>query len=399
MSQEDDTKSISSNTSSSRPKKYLCTFEGCDKAYNRPSLLEQHLRSHTNERPFKCTFEDCDKSFLRKSHLEAHIIAHSEDKPFHCSICGKGVNTKQHLKRHEITHMKSFKCTYPDCTEAFYKHQSLRHHIVTVHEKSLTCKECGKTFPRPSKLTQHIMKHHGGSAYQCDYSGCFKNFKTWSALQFHVKQEHPKIKCTICGKGCVGKKGLQSHMLSHDESTMIKIWNCTYCEIGKFSKKQELVDHYNNFHDGNIPEDLLKQDDLKKLEDLLEENASNLTSLNRLEEFVSDDEEEEDEKRSDIRSDSHLAQKSMNSLNTSLGEGMDIIGLISTASKKITCPKKNCGRYFSRDYDLRRHLKWHDDNLERVESFLSNLQKEETPEGEPPLKKSKLEEVVVTNTQ
>ena len=91
--QEDDARSVSSltsTTSSSRPKKYMCTFENCGKAYNRPSLLEQHLRSHSNDRPFKCTIENCDKSFLRKSHLEAHIVSHSDDKPYHCSICGKG---------------------------------------------------------------------------------------------------------------------------------------------------------------------------------------------------------------------------------------------------------------------------------------------------------------------
>lgn len=42
---------------------------------------------------------------------------------------------------------------------------------------------------------------------------------------------------------------------------------------------------------------------------------------------------------------------------------------------------------FSREYDLRRHLKWHDDNLQRIESFLNSIEKEETPEGEPLVKK------------
>ncbi|RCK54977.1 Transcription factor IIIA [Candida viswanathii] len=407
--QEDDTRSISSvtsTTSSTRPKKYVCTFENCNKAYNRPSLLDQHLRSHTNDRPYKCTIGDCDKSFLRKSHLETHIVSHSDDKPYHCSTCGKGVNTKQHLKRHEITHTKSFKCSYVNCNEAFYKHQSLRHHVLTTHEtSSLMCSACSKTFTRPSKLEQHNLKHHGAApAYQCDTPGCFKNFKTWSALQFHVKQDHPRVKCSVCGKGCVGKKGLMSHMLTHDESKVIKLWNCNYCDGGRFSKKAELIAHYNEFHDGNVPEELLKEDDLKKLESMLLAKLA-LSSMSQLEkrgevqEVEREEEErEDDDRRSDVRSDSVLVQRSIRSLTNSLSDGKDIVKLISQeASKPIACPKGNCHRTFARDYDLQRHLKWHDQNLQKIELFLSSLEKEQTPDGEPPLKRVKLEETVETS--
>lgn len=135
-----ETASVSSRASSSsaRPKNYICDEPDCGKAYSKPSLLEQHKRSHTNERPFKCSETGCDKSFLRKSHLQAHLLSHEdqESKPFQCATCGKGVNTLQHLKRHEITHTKSFICTFEGCNESFYKHQSLRHHTLSVHEKN-----------------------------------------------------------------------------------------------------------------------------------------------------------------------------------------------------------------------------------------------------------------------
>lgn len=392
MSEDETRSNVSVSSTSSRPKKYHCTFENCDKAYNRPSLLDQHLRSHTGDRPFLCTYPNCDKSFLRKSHLDAHLISHSRDKPFHCSICGKGVNTAQHLKRHEITHTKSFQCTHEGCNESFYKHQSLRHHILSVHDKSLTCTICNKTFARPSKLAQHKLKHHGESpAYQCDHPGCFVNCKTWSALQFHIKQEHPKLKCPVCGKGCVGKRGLKSHMLSHDDA--IKVWQCNYCDLGKFNKKVDLIDHYKEYHDGNIPQEL--QADNKDIETHHEKlETSNLKQLN-----VAVSPSSESDVKSFIKKESMSvtpdAQKSVtmsrenNNSSESIGKSSDVIDLIlKDCAIKIKCPKSKCDRIFSREYDLKRHLKWHDENLKRIELFLDNLQHEE--QMEPLQKKIKL---------
>lgn len=394
MSEDDTRSNVSISSTSSRPKRYPCTFENCDKAYNRPSLLDQHLRSHTGDRPFPCTYPNCNKSFLRKSHLDAHLISHSRDKPFHCSVCGKGVNTAQHLKRHEITHTKSFKCTYEGCNESFYKHQSLRHHILSVHEKILTCTVCNKTFTRPSKLAQHKLKHHGESpAYQCDHPGCFVNCKTWSALQFHVKQEHPKLKCSICGKGCVGKRGLKSHILSHDDAT--KVWQCNYCDIGKFNKKTELVAHYNEYHDGNIPQELQtraepEEQDNEKYHDKLE-----ISSLKQLNMTSSPGSEEEVKSlfKTESMSVTAEAQKSATVLTAndsgSIGKSLGVIDLIlKDCSIKINCPKTKCDRVFAREYDLKRHLKWHDENLKRIELFLDNLQQEQ--QLEPLQKKIKL---------
>lgn len=317
-----------SSSSGSRPKIYHCDYQGCDKVYSRPSLLTQHQRTHTDSRPFQC--EVCERAFFRDSHLKRHILSHSEEKPFKCSVCGKGVNTAQHLKRHEITHTKSFKCDQEGCQEAFYKHQQLRHHIQSIHLKVLTCKECGKTFPRPYRLANHMTKHHGESpAYQCTFPGCFNNFKTWSALQLHVKTDHPKVTCEVCGKGCVGEEGLRMHMIVHDSEKSIKRWKCTECP-NEYLKKEELFKHCLDDH-GFISASL--QDNFKGgVETKEKRQQSPLVSSAKVQNFIAQG-----------------------------GSVTDLLfGSVAAPKRTISCTFKSCSRMFRRDYDLQRHLVWHE---------------------------------------
>lgn len=377
-----DSSSVSSKKSkdAGRPKRYICEYEGCDKAFTRPSIREQHYRSHTNDRPFKCDVEGCDKSFLRKSHLLAHKVSHEDTKPFHCSICGKGVNTSQHLRRHEITHTKSFKCDVEGCNEAFYRHPSLRHHKLTAHGNKITCPHCNKEFKRRDKLAQHELKFHGSSpAYQCDHPGCFKNFKTWSALQLHIKTNHPKLKCPVCGKGCVGKKGLDSHMLSHDETKMSKLWNCNYCDVGQFVKKADLIIHYNEFHDGNVPPDLLNPQDRLRLQQLTNDtknvNRENLQELQQSKfQKIESDEDDDDES---LVSDQLDSQRSIETFTSTIQSGKSsIISLISSnhRGKPMECPKKNCDKKFYKKYYYEKHLRWHEEQLAKIDLFLKSLE-------------------------
>ncbi|KAK4047402.1 hypothetical protein OIV83_005449 [Microbotryomycetes sp. JL201] len=131
-------------TSGGRIKKFKCTFDGCDKAYTRPVRLEEHLRSHTGERPFACS--QCDASFQRDSHLKAHQRTHlpASAKSYECQECDRKFWTGQHLRKHvevmhrgktyDLTHLKTHLKTHDQCLgKTFTTSRGLRKHLQGVH--------------------------------------------------------------------------------------------------------------------------------------------------------------------------------------------------------------------------------------------------------------------------
>ncbi|KAJ7729544.1 hypothetical protein DFH07DRAFT_850197 [Mycena maculata] len=216
-------------------KRYQCTHKGCDKAYSKPSRLEEHERSHSGQRPFVC--ETCSKSYLRETHLHAHARSHlpQSDRPFACvkPNCEKRFWTAQHLRVHTEWHngVKPFVCVEIDCQEAFAKHHQLRTHKCTVHAppgtKPYQCEHDGCT--QSFGTNQHLRTHsqvHNEKRYTCAHPTCLvtngqtlKFYPTWSALQHHNRTVHPPT-CwhTSCnGRIFTSQKGLRAHQKLHEQ--------------------------------------------------------------------------------------------------------------------------------------------------------------------------------------
>ncbi|KAI8611709.1 hypothetical protein BC830DRAFT_1140091, partial [Chytriomyces sp. MP71] len=47
--------------------KIPCSFPDCARMFAYPSLMQEHLRTHTKERPFVCDFDGCDKTYTTKN--------------------------------------------------------------------------------------------------------------------------------------------------------------------------------------------------------------------------------------------------------------------------------------------------------------------------------------------
>ncbi|KIY61828.1 hypothetical protein CYLTODRAFT_439053, partial [Cylindrobasidium torrendii FP15055 ss-10] len=217
--------------SKQRPRKYKCSHDGCDKAYTKPVKLAEHELTHTGDRPHTC--DNCGKSYTRHDHLLVHKRAHLpvSERPLACDRphCEKRFWTNQHLKRHLEWHTGfEIKCAWEGCNETFPKNHQLRAHIAEVHfpedTKPYICAHdgCIKSYNTQQLLDNHARSHR--KQYICSHAQCLAGdfssiFTTWSALQHHMKVDHPP---TCPYPECNGRtfkqpKNLRGHLKIHEQ--------------------------------------------------------------------------------------------------------------------------------------------------------------------------------------
>lgn len=88
---------------------YYCQWLGCprnQKPFLKRHKMQNHMRTHTGERPFECQIEDCDKKFSRPDSLNTHIKTHSSIRPYACPVenCGKAYFHSRSLRKHAKSH-------------------------------------------------------------------------------------------------------------------------------------------------------------------------------------------------------------------------------------------------------------------------------------------------------
>ncbi|KAF1801054.1 hypothetical protein FB192DRAFT_1284581, partial [Mucor lusitanicus] len=88
---------------------YFCEWKSCPrerKPFLKRHKMQNHMRTHTGERPFECHVEGCDKRFSRPDSLSTHVKTHSSVRPFACLFenCSKAYFHSRSLRKHTKSH-------------------------------------------------------------------------------------------------------------------------------------------------------------------------------------------------------------------------------------------------------------------------------------------------------
>ncbi|CAI9733350.1 zinc finger 473 [Octopus vulgaris] len=130
----------------------------------------------------RTTCNICGKAFSRYDNLERHKLTHQAVKPFSCDLCSKSFSRKTHLNRHQAIHTgeKPFKCSV--CGFGFSQYVNLVRHMRThdntamstivyegavppTSDRPYKCTLCQRAYIRNSDFLRHV-KSHGEAAGQ-----------------------------------------------------------------------------------------------------------------------------------------------------------------------------------------------------------------------------------------
>lgn len=372
-----------------RPKTYICPYEGCGKAYDRPVRLNTHLRSHTDERPFICSHEGCSKSFRREGHLDYHIKnVHLNQKDYVCSWegCGKAFITATKLRKHHESHQGQLKhrCTgYLPCNEKFRKHSTLQKHIAVVHlqKKPFPCtytnaetgEQCTHAYDTIGRLQAHQGRVHGGMRYWCTIcngddetttqssSQELVGFSTYGELQSHIKHAHPPM-CEQCNTVLPSQRALRKHIeLNHSGLDLKdrKVFLCQAPDCGKtFTRQNNLRAHVRASHENR--RFVCGQVELSKLKNVRNWDGANacardFASKAGLEDHIRTQHQglvgKPRRKGQHSQPSTHLEARNMSAITRLTGAGYG-----DETGRDIECIVPACPYRFYRNYDLEVHL-------------------------------------------
>ncbi|KAJ1465577.1 hypothetical protein T484DRAFT_1757306 [Baffinella frigidus] len=169
-SDEEKTEDCGGDAKKKKPavQKCKCPYDGCDESRRYPSELQDHVDfehekiyhnvcDHIDEKGAKC-----GKKCERRGNLEQHMRTHSDDRPHKCTVCPMAFKSDGELTQHKRTHSdaRPHKCTV--CLMGFKRAEVRDDHYAAICSPiddpvrtEWKCTLCNKGFPTRSHCKAH----------------------------------------------------------------------------------------------------------------------------------------------------------------------------------------------------------------------------------------------------